>query len=66
MKKNVGKIDMIIRVIIGIVIASFGIVYQSWWGLIAILPIFTAFINYCPLYTVFGCSTCSKKEAKTL
>ena len=66
MKKNVGKVDMIIRVIIGIVIASVGIVYESWWGLVAILPLLTAFINFCPLYTVLGFSTCSAKEQKTL
>lgn len=66
MKKNVGKVDMIIRLIIGVVIASLGIVYQSWWGLLAILPLLTALINYCPLYSVLGCSTCTKKEAKTL
>jgi len=62
MKKNVGKIDMIIRVIIGIIIASVGIVYKSWWGLIAIVPILTALVNFCPLYTLFGCNTCSAKE----
>jgi len=62
MKKNVGKIDMIIRVIIGIIIASVGIVYKSWWGLVAIVPILTALVNFCPLYTLFGCNTCSTKE----
>ncbi len=66
MKKNVGKVDMIIRLVIGIAIASIGIVYQSWWGLLAAVPLLTAFINFCPLYTVFGLRTCSAKEAKTL
>lgn len=64
MKKNVGTVDMIIRIIIGIVIASLGIVYQSWWGLLAIVPLLTALINFCPLYTIFGFSTCSVKEKK--
>jgi len=64
MKKNVGKVDMIIRVIIALVVGVLGIVYQSWWGLIAILTLITAFIKFCPLYTVFGCSTCSVKEEK--
>lgn len=63
MKKNVGYVDMIIRIIIGVTIASFGIVYESWWGLIAILPLFTALFKFCPLYTLFGCNTCSAKEA---
>jgi hypothetical protein len=64
MKKNVGKVDMIIRLIIAIVIAALGIVYESWWGLIAIIPLVTAFVKFCPLYTLFGCSTCSVKEEK--
>ncbi len=64
MKKNVGTVDMIIRIIIGIAIASLGIVYQSWWGLLAIVPLLTALFNFCPLYTVLGCSTCSVKEEK--
>jgi len=62
MKMNIGKVDMIIRIIIGMVIAVFGIIYKSWWGLIAIAPLATAFMNFCPLYTLFGCNTCSAKE----
>lgn len=64
MKKNVGTVDMIIRIIIALFIGVLGIVCQSWWGLIAILPLVTAFIKFCPLYTVLGCSTCSVKEEK--
>ena len=64
MKNNVGKVDMIIRVIIGIVIASVGIVYESWWGLLAVVPLFTAFFKFCPLYTVLGFSSISGKEKK--
>jgi hypothetical protein len=62
MKKNVGKVDMIIRIIIGIVIASVGIVYESWWGLIAIPILLTAIINYCPLYNVLGFGSAKKKK----
>jgi len=53
---------MIIRVILGIVIASVGIVYESWWGLVALVPLFTAFINFCPLYALFGFSTSTTKK----
>lgn len=58
MKKNVGGADRIIRFIIGAIIIVWGIVAQSWWGLIGIVPIFTATINWCPLYLPFGISTC--------
>jgi hypothetical protein len=64
MKKNVGKIDMIIRVILGISIASIGIVYHSWWGLLAAIPLFTALINFCPLYNKIGLNTTASKEGK--
>ena len=60
MKKNVGSIDKVIRIILAIIIAGLGYYYQSWWGLVAIVPIATAFINFCPLYPIFGISTCKK------
>lgn len=57
MKKNVGSVDKIIRFLLGIIIVVWGIVAQSWWGLIGLVPIFTATINWCPLYLLFGIST---------
>jgi len=57
MKKNVGSLDKIIRLVIGFVIAIWGIVNQNWWGLVAIIPFFTAFVNWCPLYVPFKIST---------
>ncbi len=62
MKKNVGGIDFYIRIIAGIIIAILGIIYQSWWGLIAIVPFATALLGFCPLLTIFGINTCKVKE----
>lgn len=64
MKKNVGKVDMIIRLVIALAIVIVGFVYQSWWGLLAIVPLFTAFFKFCPLYTIVGCSTCATTDEK--
>ena len=50
MKCNVGKTDKIIRLEIGLIIGAVGIYYQSWWGLIGIVPVGTALINWCPMY----------------
>lgn len=61
MKKNIGRNDKIARIILGILIITLGIVYNSWWGLIGVIPLATAFINFCPLYLPFGISTCKKK-----
>ena len=62
MTKNVGKTDKIIRIILGLVIASAGIYYQSWWGSLAFIPIATAFMNFCGLYTLIGINTCPAKK----
>ncbi len=62
MKHNVGKADKVIRIILAIIIAGLGYYFKSWWGLVAIVPLATAFMNFCPLYPIFGISTCKKKE----
>lgn len=64
MVKNVGGADRIIRVILGVAIILIGIYYQSWWGVIGILPLFTAALNWCPAYLPFGISTCKTKSDK--
>ncbi|MDK2910334.1 MAG: hypothetical protein PWR20_1901 [Bacteroidales bacterium] len=64
MEKNVGNVDRIIRIIAAVIIAALGIYYQSWWGLLAIIPLATAFIRFCPLYLPFGIKTFCKKEEK--
>jgi hypothetical protein len=61
MKKNMGKADRYIRLLIGVVIIALGIIYQSWWGLIGLVPLLTAGMNFCPLYTIFGMSTDKKQ-----
>jgi len=58
MKKNVGKTDKVVRIVLGVAIAAAGIYFKNWWGLLAIVPLGTAFINFCPLYAIFGLSTC--------
>lgn len=60
MSKNVGSADRNIRIGLGIAIIIIGVVLQSWWGLIGLVPLLTAGLNFCPLYTLFGISTCKK------
>lgn len=61
MKTNVGKVDMWIRIILGVIIIALGIYYQNWWGVVGVLPLLTAFIRWCPLYLLFGITTCKEK-----
>jgi hypothetical protein len=62
MKKNVGTTDKVIRIVIGVGIAAAGVYYQSWWGLLAIVPFATALMSFCGLYTILGVSTCPNKK----
>jgi len=57
MKKNVGKIDRIIRIILGISIVALGFINQSWLGLIGAGIILPAITGNDPLYSLIGLNT---------
>lgn len=61
MLANVGKSDRMIRIALGLVLLSLVFVGpQSLWGLIGIVPLATAFINFCPVYQALGVNTLGK------
>ena len=62
MKVNVGKNDKLLRFVLSIVIAILGIYYQSWWGLLAIIPFMTASLGLCPMYKILNFSSCNIKK----
>lgn len=70
MKKNMGGIDRVIRLIIAFVIALlfFTDVISGTLGivLLVIAGIFllTSLVSFCPLYLPFGIKTCKTEEAK--
>jgi hypothetical protein len=64
MIKNVGVFDKNLRLIGGGIIVILGIVFQSWWGLVGLIPISTGLMRTCPVYWPFKIST-NKKEAET-
>jgi hypothetical protein len=61
---NIGKTDKIIRVIAAVAIAVLGFYFKSWWGLLAIIPLLTAFVGFCPLYVPLKISTVKKKKTE--
>ena len=61
MKPNVGSIDRIVRILVGLALLGAGYYFKSWWGLIGLGPILTGTIRFCPAYLPFGLSTCSAK-----
>lgn len=57
MKKNVGSVDRIIRIVLGIVIIALGIIYKSWWGAIGLIPLLTGLFGICLIYLLTKTST---------
>lgn len=63
MTSNVGTIDRIARIVLGIALIAFALGYiapgtgWNWLGWIGVLPILTAVFSTCPAYTWLGCST---------
>ncbi|NLP31688.1 MAG: DUF2892 domain-containing protein [Oligella ureolytica] len=58
MNKNIGSVDRLTRIIIGIVLIALTINGNiGVWGWIGIIPLATALINFCPLYRILGFSS---------
>ena len=64
MTKNVGGIDRILRIIVGLALIGWGIFAQNWLGAIGIVPLATALIGWCPAYLPFGINTCDADTSK--
>lgn len=62
MKCNVGPVDRIIRIVLGLIIAIIGIVFHSWWGLIGVVLMATGVFKCCLIYLPFKISTAKNKE----
>lgn len=62
MKRNVGNVDRIIRIVAGVAVIAAGLYFQSWLGVLGLIPIGTALIGFCPLYTLLGLNTCPAQD----
>lgn len=62
MKQNVGTIDRIARIIVGLVLLVLGFINESLWGLVGLVPLMTAVIGWCPLYCPLKINTTCNKD----
>jgi hypothetical protein len=63
MTQNVGGIDRILRIVVGLVLiglAATGTV--GWWGWLGIVLLATGALGWCPPYAIFGFNTCAMKN----
>ena len=60
---NEHTIERAFRVLIGLGVLSLAFVGpKSPWGFLGLVPLATGLLGSCPLYTVFGISTCALKD----
>lgn len=67
MKHNVGTADRAIRFLLGLGLLSAIFLVEGgirWLGLIGFIPLLTALAGSCPLYSLFGLSTCPAAKPK--
>lgn len=64
--KNEGNLDRILRIILGLGLLIAYFIYPDasyrWAFLIGIVPLATGLMGSCPLYSIFGLSTCPLKK----
>ncbi len=64
MSCNVGTIDRVVRVVVGLVLIA--LVFwgpQTNWGWIGLIPLITGLAGWCPAYRLLGIDTCQRKTA---
>lgn len=64
MQKNVGSVDKILRIVVGLGLLSLLFVLDApmkYLGLIGLVPLATSLMGSCPLYTLLGVNTCKAR-----
>jgi Protein of unknown function (DUF2892) len=63
MTANVGGIDRIARILVGLVLIGLTLAGQiGAWGWIGVVPLLTGLTRFCPAYPLLGMSTCPMKK----
>jgi hypothetical protein len=57
MKLNVGGIDRILRIVVGLALVVWALMGGPVWAWIGIVPLATGAIGFCPIYPIIGMST---------
>lgn len=58
---NVGSADRILRIVLGLVLIALVFVGpKTPWGWVGIVPLVTGLFRTCPLFSLFGMSTCRR------
>ncbi len=63
MKSNVGGMDRILRIVVGLVLIALTVMgVLPVWGWIGVVPLATGALGWCALYPILGINTCPMKK----
>jgi hypothetical protein len=63
--QNVGPVDRVLRLFVGLVLLSFALAGpHAAWGWIGLLPLLTGLVGFCPLYAMVGLNTRSRQTGR--
>ena len=63
MKSNVGGIDRILRIVLGLVLIGLTVSGTiGVWGWVGAVLLGTGLVGWCPPYALFGFNTCAMKK----
>lgn len=61
MRANVGGIDKILRIILGLALMAWTLFFQGpLWAWIGVVPLATGLFNFCPVYRLLGINSCRR------
>jgi hypothetical protein len=60
MKTNVGGIDRVLRIVVGLALIGWTFAGGPAWAWIGVVPLVTALVGFCPVYPLVGLSTAKK------
>lgn len=64
MKPNVGTIDRVLRILVGLALIALAVTGKvGVWGYIGLVPLATGLFRFCPAYTLLGMRTCPLEGA---
>lgn len=61
--KNMGTMDRLLRAIVGVALIAWALTGGPIWAWIGVVPLATAAISSCPLYSILGINTCGTAKA---
>ena len=63
MTTNIGGIERILRIVIGLVLIALAATgHVGVWGWVGLVPVATGLIGWCPPYSLLGINTCKNRK----